>query len=123
MKKANVLVVEDDYINSLILMKILEDRFNCSLSVNAKEVLEKIEKDMFDVILMDINLGADSMDGEALMKIIKGDKRFKDIKIFAVTSYAMHGDKERFLKAGFDQYHPKPIRREEIISAIEDALN
>jgi CheY-like chemotaxis protein len=57
------------------------------------------------------------------MKIIKQNPDYQAIKIFAVTGYAMPGDRERFLAAGFDGYFSKPIEKEAILEGIRNAIN
>ena|SRR5437870_4064225 len=61
-----------------------------------------------DVILMDIRLP--DMDGrDAAVRRLKEEARTADIPVVALTSFAMKGDRERFLAAGFDGYLEKPI--------------
>jgi len=60
-----------------------------------------------DVILMDIRLP--DMDGTEAVRHLKEDGRTAGIPVVALTSFAMKGDRERFLEAGFDGYLEKPI--------------
>jgi two-component system, cell cycle response regulator DivK len=60
-----------------------------------------------DVILMDIRLP--DMDGTDAVRRLKEEARTADIPVVALTSFAMKGDRERFLAAGFDGYLEKPI--------------
>ena len=60
-----------------------------------------------DVILMDIRLP--DMDGRDAVRRLKEEARTADIPVVALTSFAMRGDRERFLAAGFDGYLEKPI--------------
>jgi len=60
-----------------------------------------------DVILMDIRLP--DMDGTAAAHELKNDPRTAGIPVVALTSFAMKGDRERFLSEGFDGYLEKPI--------------
>jgi len=60
-----------------------------------------------DVILMDIRLP--DMDGRDAVRRLKEEARTADIPVVALTSFAMKGDRERFLAAGFDGYLEKPI--------------
>jgi CheY-like chemotaxis protein len=118
MKSTTILVVEDDSVNQFIMKKLLEKEYSCSYAVNDKEVFQATEHTVFDVILMDINLGNGSLDGEQIMKQLRTDSRFKDTQIFSVTSYALDSDREHFLAAGFDRYFMKPINKQAILSAI-----
>jgi two-component system cell cycle response regulator DivK len=60
-----------------------------------------------DVILLDIRLP--DMDGTAVLRLLKEDERTAQIPIVALTSFAMKGDRDRFLAEGFDGYLEKPI--------------
>ena len=48
------------------------------------------------------------------MKKIRNELNINSCKIYAVTSYALFDDRERFLKEGFDAYFSKPINKEHI---------
>ncbi len=119
--KPQILIVEDDETNRFIMLKNLEE-YDCDFAIDGAEVLRKIQQKRYDVILMDINLGNDKLNGEILMRIIKMDPQQLNARIIAVTSYAMDGDREHFLQAGFDMYLSKPILRRELLEAIDHAL-
>jgi two-component system, cell cycle response regulator DivK len=59
------------------------------------------------LVLLDIQLP--DMDGWEALARLRADPRTADIPVVAVTAFAMDGDRERFLDAGFDGYIPKPI--------------
>ena len=59
------------------------------------------------VVLMDIQLP--DMDGLDALTRLRADARTSSIPVIAVTAYAMNGDRDRFLAAGFDDYVTKPI--------------
>jgi len=78
---------------------------------------------IFDVMLFDINLPA-PWDGIKLMHEIKQRwKEYKFIPFIAQTAYAMVGDKERLLEAGFDNYLPKPVSKNALINTIFKQLD
>jgi len=60
-----------------------------------------------DVILMDIRLP--DMEGTVVLRNLKEEPRTAQIPVVALTSFAMKGDRESFLEAGFDGYMEKPI--------------
>ena len=122
MNKPNVLIVEDNKINALVLQKTIKGLCEPRHVVNDTQTFEAIENTPFEIIFMDINLGSKSKDGEEIMKIIRQNPKYEHIKIFAVTSYAMPGDRERFLEAGFDKYFSKPIQKNAIIKEVEEIL-
>jgi two-component system, cell cycle response regulator DivK len=115
-----VLIVENDPINMLIARKFLETRFEVECTFNGEQALELVQENSFDVILMDINLGEDTLDGIQTMNKIREMPACKGIKVFAITSYAMPDDKDRFLNLGFDKYFAKPYDKNRLISAIEE---
>jgi CheY-like chemotaxis protein len=118
--KKKILLVEDDEINMYIMDRLLKNEFILSKAKNGDEALSLAEKNYFDVVLMDINLGNTSIDGIEVMKRIRIMKKLKATKIFAVTSYAMPEDKQRFLNLGFDAYFAKPLQKEELIMVINN---
>lgn len=116
MKK--VLYVEDDSINAFVIIKLLASDFNVSHVSDGESCLSLVAEEQFDCILMDINLGKGKMDGVETMRHIKEFPSYAQTPIFALTSYAMPEDEERFLKDGFDCYLPKPIERKVLIECI-----
>jgi two-component system cell cycle response regulator DivK len=73
-----------------------------------------------DVILMDIRLP--DMDGTEAVRQLKEDGRTAGIPVVALTSFAMKGDRERFLAAGFDGYLEKPISVKAFPGQVRDYL-
>lgn len=123
MSRLNILVVEDDPINILVAEKLLEKYFNIHIAKSAEAAIDSVTKKYFNVILMDINLGDDQLDGIDVMKKIRNELNIHSSKIYAVTSYALFDDSERFLKEGFDAYFSKPINKDSIIKKVmEDCI-
>lgn len=73
-----------------------------------------------DLILMDINLP--DIDGIEVAQKLKSDPQYAHIPIIALTANAMHGDRERFLNDGCDDYLAKPISRMELINLVSHHL-
>ncbi len=121
MKK--VLYVEDDKINRFIVGKFLKADFELDMAEDGSTAIELVSKNKYDLILMDINLGKDSPDGVEMMKVIRKIGNYSNTPFFAVTAFALTGDKERFMEAGFDLYLPKPLEREELIQNIYTFTN
>lgn len=114
-----ILLVEDNRTNQLIMKGILKKLgFKTKVAANGIEALALLEKESFDLILMDCQMPI--MDGfEVTKEIRKRDWFFKDIPIIAVTANAMAGDRERCLNVGMDDYLSKPITKQ----AIEEKVN
>jgi len=114
-----VLIVEDNPTNAELLTAVLGE-YDLDFARNGEEAVKKAEKQKYDLILMDIQLPG--MDGVRAMKQInKGNNR--ETPIVALTSFAMKGDREKYLKEGFHDYLSKPIDIEELLSKIDNTLN
>jgi two-component system cell cycle response regulator DivK len=120
MKK--ILYVEDDLINALVMQKLLKTHFEVIHVPDGETCFSLLDKETFDLILMDINLGKGKMNGVEVMHQIKANPRTSSLRIISVTSYALPEDKERFLKEGFDAYIPKPVDRHLLLQTINQYL-
>jgi two-component system cell cycle response regulator DivK len=105
---SRILIVEDNEDNRLLLHDILTARgYEVLEAVNGVEGIAMAGREMPDLILMDIQMPA--MNGLEAGKILKQQEATRSIKLVAITSFAMSGDRERILEAGFDGYLSKPI--------------
>ncbi len=116
MKK--VLVVEDHPLNMELVLEILEAMgFDARGAEDGKQAIGMVEKELYDLIIMDIELPG--MNGVEVKDMIKTKPSYKNVPVIALTSYAMKGDRERFLGSGFDDYVPKPIDVPEFMKKME----
>jgi len=108
MLKEAILIIEDNPIN-LKLVKVLltTEGYEIHTASNAEEALNLLTTVKPQLILMDIQLPR--MDGLELTRQLKADPRYRDIRIVAITAYAMKNDEEKALAAGCDGYIAKPI--------------
>ena len=120
MNKANILIVEDDKIHTYIAETHLKNHFHYRSVTTGYAALEAIEKEKFDVILMDINLNDETMDGIKTMRTIRYNRKHRHTKIIAVT--AASDAREWFLKQGFDAHYLKPLYENEIVEEINKQL-
>ncbi|KAI8968356.1 hypothetical protein BDF20DRAFT_964391 [Mycotypha africana] len=117
-----VLLAEDNDVNQKLAVRILE-KFGHQVKVvaNGKLAVEAYEAQMFDLILMDVQMPV--MGGfEATQKIREIERNQNNnahIPIIALTAHAMIGDREKCLQAGMDEYVTKPLRFPELIAAIK----
>jgi two-component system cell cycle response regulator DivK len=103
-----VLIVDDNEKNVKLARDVLRFAgFSTLEAGTAEEGLALAAEHRPDVILMDIRLPG--MDGVAAVGALKGSVETAAIPVVALTSFAMKGDRERFLAAGFDGYLEKPI--------------
>ncbi len=121
--RSRVLLAEDNAVNQTLALRLLEKRgYFVSVAGNGREALAALEKEIFDVVLMDIQMP--EMDGfEATATIREREKSTgKHIPIIALTAHALKSDQERCLSAGMDAYISKPIRTNELFTTIERLL-
>lgn len=113
-----VLVVEDNPINMELVYEILKAQgFTVKEAVDGEEAIKLAEKEIYDLILMDIELPG--LDGVETKKILESLPGCENVPVIALTSYAMKGDKERFLAAGFEEYISKPLEVTDFIRRLE----
>lgn len=119
---ACILIVEDNPVNMKIVARVLEYAGHEVLkAAEAVEGLRLARARRPDLVLMDIMLPG--MDGVAALKELRADAATARLKVAALTAYAMKGDRERLLEAGFDGYFPKPIRHREFIASVAAMLS
>ena len=103
-----VLIVEYNPINLKLLKLLLTvEGYEVHVATDAEQALELLKKLRPALILMDIQLPG--MDGLELARKIKSRRSHRQVIIVAITAYAMKGDEEKALSAGFDDYVLKPI--------------
>jgi CheY-like chemotaxis protein len=94
--------------------------YRADIAGNGLEALEALERQPYDVILMDVQMP--EMDGlEATRQIIQRWEGADRPYIIAMTANAMQGDREMCLAAGMDDYIAKPLRVEQIVNALKRA--
>ena len=119
LKNKNILIVDDDSRNIFTLTSTLEN-YNAEVfsAFNGKEAIEVLQSsEHIDLILMDIMMPI--MDGLKAIEEVKADDKFKDIPILAITAKIMHEDKQKCLDAGANDYLPKPLNYNALISMIK----
>jgi signal transduction histidine kinase/CheY-like chemotaxis protein len=125
-RRLEVLVAEDNPINQALVTRLLEKRgHGVEVTNNGKEALAALQRKRgrpFDLILMDMQMP--EMDGTECVAQIRALEKGSTARqpILALTAHAMKGDRERFMALGVDGYVPKPVRAEELFSAIDSVL-
>jgi len=113
-----LLVVEDEPDNMKLVYEILNAQgFIVHGAKDGVEAINMAEKELYDLILMD--LGLPDIDGIEVTRILKNKLQYKDVPVIALTAYAMKGDKERILASGLDDYISKPIDVSDFIKRME----
>ena len=87
-------------------------------ATRAEDAIELALSQAPALVLMDVQLPG--VDGVEALALLRGDERTAAIPVLALTAQAMHGDRERFLEAGFDGYLSKPVDITELIAAVQE---
>jgi len=118
-----VLMAEDNPMNQMVVRLMLEAAgVDLTVVEDGRQALDALRASHFDCVLMDINMPV--MDGvTALSEIRSGAAGPADTPVIALTASAMTGDRERFLKLGFDEHLGKPVKPMDLIAAIVATLD
>lgn len=116
-----ILVAEDDLASRELIREILEARGYEVVEVgDGQEAVQKIAEKKPDLVLLDIQMPL--LDGFGVLRQLRQDSRFASLPVVAVTSYAMGGDREKALAAGFDAYLTKPLNAAALKKQLEQLL-
>jgi two-component system, sensor histidine kinase and response regulator len=124
LKPLRILLAEDNKVNQMVAIRILQKLgHNVVTAIHGGKVLEALEKERFDLILMDVQMP--EMDGYAATAAIRNKEQTsgEHMPIIAMTAHAMKGDREKCLEAGMDDYTSKPINVSELVEAMKRATS
>ena len=118
---SKILVAEDNLPNRELIREILEA---CGYEVieagDGQQALDKLEENLPDLVLLDIQMPV--LDGYAVVRKLRQTPRLASLKVLALTAYAMQGDREKVLEAGFDGYLTKPVDMVSLAKQIAQLL-
>ncbi|MES1173109.1 MAG: response regulator [Myxococcales bacterium] len=114
----SILVVEDDVRNVFALSNVLEPKgMKVTVARNGLEALAALERDpKLELVLMDIMMP--EMDGIDATRAIRKQPKWAKLPIIALTAKAMKDDQQRCLEAGANDYIPKPLDVEMLLSLL-----
>ena len=131
-KEIRILLVEDYPTNQLVVMRHLSRAgYQVDLAEDGSQAVKAYKRKSYNLIFMDIQMPI--MDGYAATqeirkietqnleqsKIINRQSTIERVPIIAMTAHAVKGYRERCLKAGMDDYIPKPVKRKELLAIAE----
>ena len=101
-------MVEDNEQNRILIRQVLAHQgYEVLEAVDGLLGLAMARQHMPALILLDIQMPV--MNGFTVIRELRSDPELKKIKVIAVSSFAMKGDREKALRADFDEYVTKPI--------------
>jgi len=117
-----ILVVEDNERNRILMRQILTYRgYDVLEATDGLTGLEMARAHMPALILLDIQMPV--MNGFMVIRELRNNPELRKIKVIAVTSFAMKGDREKALQAGFDEYVTKPIDTRKFPKLVKQVLS
>jgi CheY-like chemotaxis protein len=96
----------------------MKDLKNIQFATSFEEALPLLDSNVFDFIIMDINLQGE-YNGLDALKIIHQIPKLQNIPVIAVTAYVLPGDKEKFIATGFTDFISKPIFRDKLVESLK----
>ena len=117
MASESVIVVEDNEKSMKLFRDVLTvTGYRALEATTGVQAVELAAEHGPDLVLMDIQLP--DIDGVEALSRLRADERTASIPVLALTAQAMHGDRERFLAAGFDGYLSKPLNIAELVATV-----
>ena len=108
----------EDQIDSQILFGVqMSELKDIKFASSLEEAIPILENNMFDFILLDINLQGD-YNGIDALKYIHKIPGFQDTPVIAATAYLLPGDKEKFIATGFNDFISKPIFHDNMVESL-----
>ncbi len=116
---ASVLLAEDEPISRILIETLLEQAgLQIDAVENGKLAVEKALSGNYQAVLMDVQMPV--MDGLEATREIRDHERLNGghLPVIALTAHAMHGDREKCLQAGMDDYLTKPLGKTELFDTL-----
>ena len=116
------ILVADDKDSSRELIRIILERsgYVVDEAADGEEAIRRATENVPDLILLDLQMPR--LDGFGVLSALQKDERFRDKPVVALTAYAMQGDREKALDAGFTSYVTKPVNLVELRQHVDDLL-
>jgi signal transduction histidine kinase/CheY-like chemotaxis protein/HAMP domain-containing protein len=113
-----VLIVDDDVRNIFALTTFLErSEMQVLYAESGRDGIARLQDHAdIDAVLMDVMMP--EMDGYQTMRAIRGNPKFRQLPIIAVTAKAMKGDREKCIEAGASDYIAKPVDMDQLLSLL-----
>ena len=116
-----VLIVDDNQASRDLIRAILKS-VRCEIieASHGQQGLDLLRQERPDLVLLDIDMPG--VDGLTVVKRIREDAVFADLPVIAVTAFAMDGDREKGMAAGFTEYVTKPVHAASLRQRVQQLL-
>jgi CheY-like chemotaxis protein/HPt (histidine-containing phosphotransfer) domain-containing protein len=117
-----ILVVDDtETVRSIVTGLLTSRGQNAEALPSAVEAVEKLRTTRYDAVIMDVSMPV--MDGFEALRIIRSmEEPAGSVPVIALTAHALIEDRERCLSAGFDGFLTKPVRVDDLMAVVEEAI-
>jgi CheY-like chemotaxis protein len=116
-----VLIVDDNRASRDLIRAILKSvRCDIIEASDGQQGLDRVRQERPDLVLLDVDMPG--LDGLTVVKKIRQDATFSDLPVVAVTAFAMDGDREKAMAAGFTAYLTKPVRAAALREKVQQLL-
>jgi CheY-like chemotaxis protein len=117
-----ILVIEDNEHNRILMRQVLTPHgYEVLEAKDGLTGLALARAHLPALILLDVQMPV--MNGFMVIRELRNDPKLMKIKVIAVTSFAMKGDREKVLRAGFDEYVTKPIDTRTFPELVKQVLS
>ncbi|MDX1531105.1 MAG: PAS domain S-box protein, partial [Rhodothermales bacterium] len=117
----HVLVLDDNDSALLLIGKMLRGVCTCDAVSTVSEALRLASERAYDLVLLDIHL-SEEVTGVEVMRQLRQMEDYADTPVVAFTAFALPGDRERFINAGFNGYFSKPFTRSSLLQLVREVM-
>jgi two-component system cell cycle response regulator DivK len=118
---ARILLVEDNEMNrDMLSRRLMRNGHVVSIAVDGQQAIDMARAEQPEIVLMDMSLPV--IDGWEATRRLRGSPDTAGLRIIALTSHAMSGDREKALAAGCDDYDTKPLDLPRLLGKIAAQL-
>ncbi len=121
-----ILLADDNIINQKVALRLLQQLgYSADIASDGLQTVQAVEQKEYDVVFMDVQMpGLDGLEATRRIRARQAEAApppalARKLVIIAMTANAMHGDREKCVAAGMDDYVPKPVRPETLQQMIE----
>ncbi|HKI79300.1 MAG TPA: response regulator [Ignavibacteriaceae bacterium] len=115
--RKKILLIEDNNDTQLIFKVYLRSQYDIEIADTAEKGIELLNKNKYDLLILDINLPG-KLDGNDVLNEINKQKNIITCPVLVVTAYTMNNDKENFLSRGADGFLSKPVLKSDFLNEV-----